>query len=257
MTRKIFLTICICCGMASMATAQKKLLKEGNQLYEAGNYKEAADAYQKALMNNPGDIKGLFNLGNAMYRQKKYEEARKLLSTAAKTDKPGQAAASYNVGNTYMQEQKWDEAIEAYKQALRNNPRDEDAKYNLSYAQAMKQKQQGDGGGQDKQDKNDKNEQKDENKNDQGNQDEQQEDKQDQQGENKDEKDQQEQDGQNEQDKNGEEEQEEQKRPKPQPSKISEQQAEQLLKALQQDEKKLMDKMRQEKGVPVRVEKDW
>ena len=65
-----------------------------------------------------------------------------MLGSAAKVakDKNAKAGASYNIGNTYMQEQKWEDAVNAYKQALRNNPQDEAAKYNLSYALAMMKK---------------------------------------------------------------------------------------------------------------------
>ena len=225
---------------------EKKLVREGNKLYEQKRYKEATDAYQHALIKNPGYTPGLFNLGNSMYQQKQYEGARKVMEATAKAekDKDGKAAANYNIGNTYMQEQKWDDAINAYKQALRNNPQDADAKYNLSYAQAMLKKQQGGGKDKNKDKKNDKNNQ-DKDKDKQDNK----EDKQDQSKDN--------QDKNNKQDQNKDKQDKQDQKPQPQPSKLSKKQAEQLLNALQQEEKKLQDKHQKEKGVPVKIDKDW
>ncbi|MCB9047600.1 MAG: tetratricopeptide repeat protein [Chitinophagales bacterium] len=251
----------VLCLIASLAYAQpKKEVREGNKLYKEQKYKEATAEYQKAIQKQPNYIPGLFNLGNAQYKQKEFEASRKIYEGTAKTakEKDEQAAANYNIGNTYLEEKKYKEAVEAYKEALRKDPQDEQAKYNLSYALQMLKNQQGGGGKDknknedkkdDKQDKQDKNkdENKDENK-----------DKQDQ--ENKDkkdgDKDKQDQQQQDQQDKKGDKEEKE-KRPKPQPSKLSEQQAEQLLNALQQEEKKLQDKMKQGKAVPIKVEKDW
>lgn len=228
--------------------AQKKHVKEGNNYYQQQKYKEAANAYQQALVKNPTYVPGLFNLGNALIKQKNFDASRQVLGSTAKTstDKSVKANANYNIGNTYMHEQKWEQAVESYKQALRNNPQDEAAKYNLSYALQMLKKQQGDGG----MDKNKENKDNKDNKQDKNKQDDQ---KQDQ--ENKDE-------GKNDEKENqendkGDQQEEQNKRPQPQPSKLSEQQAEQLLNALSQEEKKLHDKKEKGKAIKVKVEKDW
>lgn len=226
-------------------SAQPSAVRKGNKLYEQKKYKEASAAYQQALAKNPTYVPGLFNLGNSLYQQKQYDAARKVLDATDKTvkDKGAKAGVNYNIGNTYMEEQKWEDAIGAYKAALRNNPQDADAKYNLSYAQAMLKKQQ-------QQNKNDKNKQ---DKQNQQNKDQQ---KQDQNKQDQDKKDQQKQDQQQQQqDKDKQEKQEE--RPQPQQSKLSEKQAEQLLNALQQEEKKLQDKKRKENATPVKLDKDW
>ncbi|WP_276133102.1 tetratricopeptide repeat protein [Polluticoccus soli] len=250
--RKRFIILNIVCLLATCAaTAQvKKAVREGNKLYEQQKYKEAAAAYQRALQKDPNYTPGMFNLGNSLYKQKQFDATRKAMTATAKVAKeqPVKSAANYNVGNTYMEEQKWQEAVDAYKQALRTNPQDADAKYNLSYALAMMKKNGGGGGGgkdKNKQDKNDK-----------GNKDKQDQDKN---GDKKDEQDKQDkkdqqQDQKDQQDK---EQDKQDKRPQPQPSKLSEQQAEQLLNALQQEEKKLQDKMQKGKATPVKVEKDW
>jgi tetratricopeptide (TPR) repeat protein len=225
--------------VAAGAGAQNKLVREGNQLYSEKKYVEAAEAYKKALEKSPTNTPGMFNMGNALFRQKNYAGARQVLETTASQarDRNVKADANYNIGNTYMEEKKWQEAVESYKKALRVNPQDEAAKYNLSYAQAMLKKDQG-GGGKDKnKDEQNQDQKKDENKDQQDKQDqkEQQQDQQDQ-------KDKQEQD---------------QKEQQQQPSKLSEQQAEQLLNALSQEEKKLHDKKEKGKAVPVKMDKDW
>lgn len=230
---------------------QKKLVRSGNHLYEQKQYKEAASAYQQALSKNPTFTPGMFNLGNALFQQKNYDASRKVMSATAKQtkDKNVKANANYNIGNTYMQEQKWEDAINAYKEALRNNPQDEAAKYNLSYAKAMMKKNNG--GGKNK----DKNKDKDKDKQDQNK--DQNKDKQDQ---NKDQqnKDQQNKEKQNDgEDKQDQKNEEQDKHQQPQPSKLSQQQADQLLNALSQEEKKLHDKKEKGKPVKIKVDKDW
>jgi Ca-activated chloride channel family protein len=239
----------ICIAVAALlsvnAVAQtSKLLQQGNQLYSEKRYGEATQNYLKALQKDPNNTTGLFNLGTALYQNKKYDSSRKVMSVSANAikDKGGKAAANYNIGNSYMAERKWEDAIAAYKNTLRNNPQDADAKYNLSYAQQMlKQENKNGGGKNDKQNKDKKDQNKDkqqqQDKKDQDNKDK---DKQQQNGDNKDKQD----DKQDQQ-------------PQGQPSKLTQQQADQLLNAVQQQEKKLQDKKMKEKGVPVKMDKDW
>lgn len=241
----ILTILAIVCAHTTQAQ-YKQLVKDGNKLYQQKKYKEAAAEYQKALQKNPNYTPGAFNLGNALYQQKQYDGTRKVMEQVTKIDtsRTGKAAANYNIGNSYMAEQKWEEAIDAYKKTLRTNPQDADAKYNLSYAQQMLKK---DGGGgknnkDNKDNKDDKNKDQ-QNKDNKDNKDDKNKDNKDQQDQNKDNKD----DKKDEQD----------KRPQPQQSKMSEKQAEQLLNALQQEEKKLQDKHKKAAGTPVKVEKDW
>lgn len=217
-------------------------IQQGNKLYDQQKYKEAAEDYARAIKKDPHNTPSYFNLGNTLYQQKQFDSSRKVLATTEKLlkDKNGKAATNYNIGNTYMSQQKWEDAINSYKQTLRANPQDVDAKYNLSYAEEMLKKQQNQNKNKqdkDKQDKQNK-DQKDKNKQDQDKKDKQDKDKQDKQ----DQKDQQNKD---------------QQEPQGQPSKMSKQDAENLLNALQQQEKKLQDKMNKEKGVPTKMEKDW
>lgn len=230
-------------AMFTVATAQAQQvqLNRGNQLYQGGQYPQAASAYQKALQLNPLYTPGLFNLGNALYQQKQYDSARKFLSAAAKNEPTPQlrSAANYNIGNTYMREQKWQEAIDAYKQTLRENPQDMDAKYNLSYAQQMKQREE-------EEKKKKKQQQPDKNKGNEAPPPKPEDDKNNNNNQN-----------QNQPNKPGEEEGPQQQRPQPMPSKLTEQQAGQLLNALQQEEKKLQDKLQKGKGAPTSTGRDW
>jgi Ca-activated chloride channel homolog len=233
----LFLAVC---GTTTAQTS--RYIQQGNKLYEQQKYKEAADDYSKVLAKDPTNTTGLFNFGNSLYQQKQFDSSRKVMAAAEKTvkDKPGKAAANYNIGNTYMSQQKWEDAINSYKQTLRNNPQDADAKYNLSYAEQMLKKQNQDKQNKDKQNKNQQDKDKDKKQDKNKDKDKQDKDKQD--------KDQ--------QDKNDQQ-NKDQQQPQSQPSKLSQQQADQLLNALQQQEKKLQDKMKKEKGVPVKMQKDW
>ena len=232
--------------LANIAQAQtNKYILQGNKLYEQQKYKEAAEDYAKAVAKDPNNTSGLFNLGNSLYQQQKFDDSRKVMTETAKKskDKNGVAAANYNIGNTYMSQKKWEDAVNSYKQTLRNNPQDVDAKYNLSYASQMLKKQQ-------QQDKDKKQDKKDQDKKDQDKKDQ---DKKDDDKKDKDKKvDKKDQDQKDDQGKD-----QKPQKPESQPSKLSKQQADQLLDALQQEEKKLHDKQKNEKGNVVKMQKDW
>lgn len=245
----IILLLLACTGTYAQ---EKALVRKGNELYQQKKYKEASATYQQALQQNPTYTPGSFNLGNSLIQQQQYEAARKVMTQAAKNtkDKLQQSEANYNIGNTYMSEQKWAEAVAAYKQTLRRNPQDADAKYNLSYA-LTKMKQDQNGGGKDKnKDKNKDDKNKDKDKKDQDKKDQDKDGQDDKKEQDKKEDQNKPQDGKDKEDK-------EQKRPEPQPSKLTQQQADNLLNALQQDERKLQDKVQKGKGIPVKTDKDW
>ena len=207
----------------------------GNKLYANGKFKEATAIYEKALHDNKNkEIQ--YNLGNSLYQQKEYEKANKQYEEVARNvkDKNLKAASNHNIGNTFLEQKKWDEAIQYFKQSLKENPTSQDTKYNLAYAQAMKKNQ-------DKQDKN-----KDKKDQDKKDKDKKPEDKKDDQQPQKPE----------DKKENGDKEKEEQK-PQPQPSKLTKDQADQLLNALNQEEKKLKEKKDKANGQPVKLDKDW
>jgi len=263
--KKLFSILTISVFMLHVqATAQSnKYIKQGNKLYEQNKYPEAQKSYMEALQKDSNSVPGRFNLGNTLFKQKQFDASRSLMGAAAQksSDKNVKGGANYNIGNTYMAERKWEDAVEAYKNALRNNPADVDAKYNLSYAEEMlkKDNQQNKDKNKDKKQQQNKDQQnkdkqnKDQQKKDQQNKDQQNKDQQNK--DNKDNKDKQDKDGQgkDQQDKD----KQDQQHPEPQPSKMSKKQAEELLNALDQQEKNLQDKKQKGKTVPVKLGKDW
>ncbi len=121
---------------------ERSSVRKGNKEYENKNYVGAEIDYRKALEAAPLSGDATFNLGDALYEQQKYDDAAKEFEKAinSETDPVKQSEAWYNLGNTYMKNQKYAEGIEAYKNALRKNPKDEDARYNLRLAQLMLKK---------------------------------------------------------------------------------------------------------------------
>lgn len=242
LSKQGFLTLasCFLC-LVSLAQKEKKFIFEGNKQYAAGNYSEAEKSYARALIKNKDSYKATFNLGNAYYQQGKYEEAAQQfqLLTHRATSKDSLAKAYHNLGNALMQLKKYQEGANAYKNALKNNPNDEDTRYNLAYAQQMlKQQQQQNKDNKDKKDDKDNKDQKDEENKDDKDKEKKEQDKKDQ--EEKDKK-----------DENKEEE-------KPKKEEISKEDAQRLLDALQNDEKNLQDKHKKGKtGVKIQIEKDW
>ena len=237
---------------ASLGYAQKekKRVRQGNNDYEEGNYQDAEKEYRKALMEKPGYVKGTFNLGDAMYEQENYEESTNLFTEVIErsSEADPKSSAYYNLGNTFLKENKYKESIDAYKNSLRLNPDDANAKYNLEYARKKLNEQQQQQQNQDKdQDKEDKKDQdkKDQNKGDDKK--DQENDKKDQNKDKQDKKDQQ----------KGDEKKDQQKE---QPQQISKQDAQRMLDALQNDEKKTLQELQKQKAKAAKGKKsdiDW
>ncbi len=131
--------------------AERKNVREGNELYQNEKYTEAEIAYRKSLDVNPRSIEGTYNLGNSLYKQKKFPEAaeqyqllagqgEKLSETSE--GKTRLASVYHNMGNIFMQAKEYDKSIEMYKQSLRLNPKDDETRYNLALAQKLLQDQQ-------------------------------------------------------------------------------------------------------------------
>lgn len=229
---------------ASAQAAGNRYIRKGNKLYEKQDFTDAEVEYQRALSKDSASSAGLFNLGNSLYQQKRYKDAAaQYAASASASSKPLDAsAAHYNLGNTFMTAKQWQQAADAYKQSLLKNPHDQNARYNLAYAQEMLKKQQNKGGGKN---------------NDQKNKDQKNKDNKNKQNQNKDQK--KNQQNKDQQNKDHEKDQDQQNQhPQPQPSNIDKQRAEQLLNAAAQAEKKLQeDKDKKQKGIPVRGGKDW
>jgi len=145
---------CLCCFSTKAqqdSIVQKRLarsfVREGNTLYESGKLADAAISYKKATVQAGTYYKSSFNLGNTFYKQKNFKEAipQYELAVAATAVKLEKAAAYHNIGNAQLEEKEYSKAIEAYKKSLRNNPNDEQTRYNLAFArEKLKQKQEDD-----------------------------------------------------------------------------------------------------------------
>ncbi len=147
LSMKRFSIFIFMCTLTSFAVAQKESsdVRRGNSAYNKEKYVDAEVNYRKGLEKNAKSFSGTFNLGNALYRQEKYAEAVEQFQAAAAlagTDKGRIAAAYHNIGNSLLQSGDFAKSIDAYKQALRNNPNDNDTRYNLVYAQQMLKQQQ-------------------------------------------------------------------------------------------------------------------
>ena len=238
---------CICIILffvaATTAFAQKdsRLVRQGNKEFNKQNYTEAETAYLKALDANFSSAPATFNLGATRYRQDSMKQAVQnwsstVMNQANSADLRSQSF--YNIGNAMMSTQNYQQSIEAYKQALRLNPNDEEARYNLAYAQKMlqqqQQDQQGGGGNNDKNQKNDQN--------------------QDQQQQNQDQQDHQDQQSQNQQ---NQDKQDQQQQGQQHQQQISKEEAERILEAMKNNEKKTLDKVKQQVGKGQKTDKDW
>lgn len=251
-----------------------------NESVAKDHFVKAETQYRKAIGTDPNNPIAAFNLGSTFYNNESYSEALSPLKKAATVveDEAQKHAIFHNMGNVFMKSKAYEKAVEAYKEALRNDPTDHETRYNLALAKEMLKKEQ-----QEKdQEQKDQN-QKDDSKKDQ---DQDQKDKQDQEGDQK--KDQEGNPDQGEGDKKddngdpkdpGEQEKEEQKKgegdrkketeqkPKekeesqapPRKSQLSPQQIQNLLEAMQNAEKKSQEKLdaKKVKGVPVKTKKDW
>jgi tetratricopeptide (TPR) repeat protein len=244
----IYLTIALLL-LSSLGFSQeeKKVLRKGNDSYNGGKPMEAANYYKKSLKEKQDYYKANFNLGDAYYKTADLIRTGKMPSPDKRMTKDSAANILYNqaaeqfdvvaksvsnadtiqkawhnYGNSKLMQKNYEDAILGYKKALKLNPQDEDTRYNLAYAQKLLAEQQ----------KNQKDKNKDKDK------------KDDQKKENKSE------DKKDKGEKNKQEEQQPQ---------MSKEQAEKMLNALKNDEKK-MQSLRKKKGEPgqkVKVEKDW
>lgn len=247
-------------AMPAQAQTEKKSVRRGNKAYAKQDYVESEVQYRKALEQNAHSIKGQYNLAAALYKQEKYEESAEANGAvnASGMSAANQSKLLYNQANSLFKQEKYQESVKLYKQAVKLNPNDMEARYNLSEALRKLQQQNNGGGGdgqndQDNQDNKDNQQSDSQNDQNQGDneQDKQNQDNQDKQDENKDNKDNQDQQNQqNQQDKQG------QNQPQP---KISKFDAERMLEALQQNDKDLQDKMnaQRRKAATAKPLKNW
>ncbi|MBB6130341.1 tetratricopeptide repeat protein [Mucilaginibacter lappiensis] len=252
MKQYIIVVILVLQASVLFAQQEKKYIRQGNQLYQQQNYKDAENNYRVSIGKQGKTVAGNFNLGDALYKQNKYADAGQQFSkiAAASKNKNVLAKAYHNLGNSMLQSKKLEESVTAYKKSLLNNPENEETRYNLAYAQEkLKQKQ--------KQDKNKNNKNKDKNKDNKDNKDKDKKDQDkkndDKNKDNKDKKDDNK-DGKdkNDQNKNNGDQ-------KPDPNNVSKEDAERMLEALNNDEKQTQDKLKnkKQKGAKMHIEKEW
>jgi len=244
------------------AQAERKFIRQGNKIYnnvfadsttvDSVKLQEAEAKYRQAIEKDPNNWDANYNLANTLTRQNRIDEAARqyqALSSRSDIDKKKRAAAFHNLGNCMLQGNNLQGAIEAYKDALRNNPNDLETKYNLAWAQDKMRQQQNEQQQNQDQNKQDENQE-------QQNKDNQQQDQQ----QNQEQQEQQNQDQQQQQDNQQQQEQ----KPEPQPQDQTEQQmskedAMRILEALENDEKDVQDKVQKQKAQPQRrrTQKDW
>lgn len=114
----------------------EKAIQAGNDFYKQQQYDQAATEYKKAITNEPANNKAKFNLANTLVKQKKPDEAIKSFTEISDNTKEAElkSKAFYNKGAVLSQQKKLEESIEAYKNALRQNPDDKEARENLQKA---------------------------------------------------------------------------------------------------------------------------
>jgi tetratricopeptide (TPR) repeat protein len=202
------------------AQSADALIRQGNRNYNKQEYDQSLLNYDKALKKSPGNPDAQFNQGDALYRKSDYEKAAAAYDDVlqSKADDKTRQSAYYNKGVADIRQKKLEESIDAWKNALRLNPTDSDARENLVKALLEKKKQDQQQQQQNKKDQKEKKPKEDKQKQDQ-NQD---------------------------------------NKPRPQQSKLTKQQVEQYLRSLEQREKDVQDKMNQNKNHSLsQPDKDW
>ena len=280
----IITVVTLLAAWPAIAQQERKFIREGNELFEKQDFEKAEVEYRKAADKKANSFEAAFNMADALYKQKKYDEALEQFSALAKqeTDKERLGEIYHNIGNTLLAMEKTDESIEAYKNSLRNRPASEQTKYNLEFA---RHKQQQDQQNQDQNKYQNKDQNKDQNKynldqNKDQNQDQQDQNKdqqdqnkdrqdqnkdqqnKDQQDQNKDQQNKDRQDQNKDQQNKNDQNKDQQQHPQQQQGKISKEDAERLLEALQNDEKNVQEKVQkqkaqEQKAKKMKIEKDW
>ena len=229
--RYVWLALMVFVSVSAFAQkAERDYIRKGNRAFKDSVYVDAEVDYRKALEANPQSTIARFNLSNTLLWQNKAQEAMNELVDAARIekDKGRKAQIFHNMGVIFHTTKEYDKAIEMYKESLRNNPSDDETRYNLALAQKMLKDQQ----------QNQQNQDQDQNQQDQQKQQEQQ----------------QNQDQQQQQQQQDQQQQQQQQ----QQDEMSKENAEQLLNSVMQDEQNTQDKVKKQQVIQgSRLEKDW
>ena len=233
----IIFTFFVLLSVSTMAQKKDFNLPEGNKSFAKKEYADAEANYRISKSNNPARATAYYNLGNSIYKQKQPTEAKYAFAKSLEKAKGKQQKhqAAHNLGNALMKEKNYAQAVEAYKIALRNDPTDNESRYNYALAKKM-QKENPEKKDDKKDDKKDK-------------KDEPKEDKKDKPKEGDDKK----------EDKGNPKKEEQNNKPQPQKQGVSKDRIQNLLDAVNNEEKKIQDKINgnKVKGKPVDNEKDW
>lgn len=245
------LLVIVAALMAGEALAQnmpeRRLVRRGNRQFDKQHYTESIDLYERALVADPDSFEAQFNLATALSKNRRddkpelAERAEKLLSGLEKRtdlDDTQRADVAYNLGNVRFDGGNLQGALESYRNAMRFNPDDQDAKFNYAYTKLLLQQQQ---------QQNEQNQQNEQQQDQQQDKQDQQQDKQDQQQDKQDQQQQQ-------QDKQEEQQQQQQQQ---QQSGISPQEQAAMLEAIQAQEDKTQEKLKETKGVLIRSKRNW
>lgn len=240
----ILLTVSLCIS----AQQKDKVLPTANEEYAQNKFVEAEANYRISNSKFPKRTVAPYNLGNSIYKQNQNTEAKLAYLKAIENTKSRvqKHKAFHNLGNVLMKEKNYTQAVEAYKNALRNDPSDDESRYNFAFAKKkLKENPPKDDKKKDDKKKDDKNKDN----------------KDDKKDEDKDKKDDKGKDKEKPSDKEGnkEDKPKEDGKPKPIPGGISKQRLENLLDAVNNEEKKIQDKVnaKKVKGKPRKTEKDW
>ena len=231
------LTLFVCGEVSAQQMKERGLVRKGNRQFKREQFEKSVDSYQRALQHDSTSFEAKYDLASALYRTERYEKAEKTLlgivNDTTRTElERGEVA--YNLGNTQFAQQKYKEALSSYRQAMRCNPNDEDAKFNYAFTKRLIQQQ----------------EQQQQQQNQDQNQDNKEQNQQDKQNENK-------QDQQQQQPQNQDGKEEQQQGEQPQEGAMTPEQQEALLQAIQAEEDKTQDKLKEKAGVLIRGSKNW
>jgi Ca-activated chloride channel family protein len=222
------------------------LTLDGNIEFAENNLVEAESLYRKSISKDSLNLKAVYNMGNSFYKNELKDEAINQYRSSIKktTDKNLLHKSFHNLGNVFMQNEDYQNAVDSFKKALLNKPSDDETRYNYVLAKELLKNQQKNNKKDDKDKKNDKDKKEDKDKkNDKDKKDDKKDDKKEE--EKKDNK--------------SEKKNDNKENNNPKPNKISPEQLKNLLKAMDNEEKKVQNKVNKNKvkGSPIKNKKDW
>lgn len=257
---------------AVFAQSERRCVRHGNRQFKKEHYSQAEIDYKKALLADSLSSKAMYNLGNTYYRMDDPAQAQKSLEAAVDSlaGTPYGADAYHNLGNALLRQENYQGAVEAYKNSLRRRPDDMETKTNLAYAlkklQEQQDQEQNQDQNQDNQDQNQDNQDQNQNDQNQDNKDQDQDQNKDNQDQNKDQdknddkQDQNQQDQQNKQNDQNNDSRNDPREGQAPPPKISQQDAQQILQAIQDKENETQEKVKAEKALLLKSrqkDKNW